>query len=255
MAIDTKYGFSAKQAIDLTIDYVGNCSADFEAYMQNIITIAQFRYCSLHDWSFLNKVDLPLVVDGVTTEYELDLTTIGFNMPASSVRQIWNPSGSHVLRKVESHVLRRVDPESDDGSSGTDVSHWAQIGDQRILLYSPVYKPTTLRVSGKTLPTPLTDFASIDPASDVAARLTIPYRYQESFLEYLRAVALDRENDDRAQAVKTSALQLVRQDMQYEEERLGDNTAPRIRHWSEQAVDGNLNQLNSILFVNLPTGF
>ena len=252
MAIDTKYGFSAKEVVDRVVSYVGNTSDNFETYVQQTLNFAQFRYCKLHDWDFLNKTNLPLVTDGSTTEYELDLTTIGFNMPASNVRQIWNPNGSKVLRKVESQEIRRIDPESDDGSTSSDLSHWAAVGEQRILLYPPSYKAVTLRVDGKVLPTPLTDFTSEDPANDVAARLTIPYKNQESFISYVEAICLDRENDDRWAQKKQEAFQLIRQDIQADEFRLGDNEAPRIRHWTEQAFDGNAQQLNSILFVNLP---
>jgi hypothetical protein len=252
VAIDTKYGFSAKQILDRVVSYVGNTSDNFRTYAQDTLNLAQFKYCNAHDWDFLNKTDLALTTDGVTTEYELDLTSIGYNIPASAVRQLWNPDGSKMLRKVESQTIRRIDPESDDGSDSTDLTHWAEIGEQRILLYPPLYKPTILRLDGKILPTPLTNFTSEDPSADVDARLTIPYRYQESFINYVEAICLDRENDDRWPAKRQLALQMIREDVQSDEFRLGDNMAPRIRHWQEQAFDGNAQQLNSILFVNLP---
>jgi len=131
------------------------------------------------------------------------------------------------------------------------LTNWAAIGEQRILLYPTPYKPVTLRVDGKVLPTPLTDFTSTDPANDTGARLSIPYQYQESFIAYVEALALDRENDDRAPGKKQEALYLIKQDIQSDDMRLGDNINPRVRHWFEQGNQGNAQQLNSILWATL----
>jgi hypothetical protein len=130
-----------------------------------------------------------------------------------------------------------MDPETDDGNTGSGITHWAPASDNSIVVYPAIFNDTTLKVDGKAQPTPY---------SSLSEYLTIPYRRQDSFLHYLLALALDRENDDRAPRVKREAMELIRQDIQDDMSKLGSTTEPRLRHYNEQRFDGISSNLEDL---------
>ena len=249
MAIDTQYGFSAKQVIDHVENYVGNCSDEFTTYVTNLLNMAQFRYASMHDWAFLFKSGIDLNIVNGTTQYELNVASVGYNISADDVKSIYLPDPGKILRKTEVQLFRRIDPEVDDGGANDDPSHWAPVGDQRIEIYPPQFKNATLKIDAKILPTPVTDFTSEDPSADPAARLAIPYKYQESFIELVLAMVLDRENDDRATSKFQEARLKIREDIADDMSRLADTVDARLRHYREAGQEGNIHSLNSIAFA------
>jgi hypothetical protein len=78
-------------------------------------------------------------------------------------------------------------------------------------------------------------------ATKLVKYFNIPYRYQSSFIEWLKGQALDRENDSRAPAQMAKALQMIRQDIADDQSNLGDTTTPRIKATWEQFMDGTMN--------------
>ena len=73
----------------------------------------------------------------------------------------------------------------------------------------------------------------------MTSAVSIPYKYQESLIEYVIALALDRENDDRAPIKKQEAMSLIRSDILDDMRNLGDVENPRIRSLMEVRFDDN----------------
>ncbi len=222
-------GFTGSEIVSRVTNYVGNTTSQFSTYVSQTLPLAEFRYCKMHNWRFLYKQHLPLPVTNGTNTYNLDASNIGFYMAAEDVNTIWDETNGRVLRKVDIKDIRRLDPKTDDGSNIDDLTHWAPLNDNQILLYPPQFKNVTLRVDGYVTPNALSTLSNYP---------TVPYRYQEGFIEYVMAMALDRENDDRAIAKRQSAVEMIMGDIRADQPQQGDIDMPRVRHWNEANVDG-----------------
>lgn len=222
-------GFTGNEIVSRVISFVGNNSSSFQTYVENTLPLAEFRYCSMHPWKFLYKPNLSLSVSNGTAEYDLTTGTLGYYMAAEDIHQIFDDTNGRVLRKVDLKDLRRLDPERNDGSSSDEVTMWAPLGDNRIVLYPPTFASATLKVDGWVSPTALTTLSNYP---------TIPFRYQEGFIEYVIAKALDRDNDDRAEAKKQEAMQLIMSDVRKDMTQKGSIDLPRVRSWAEANSDG-----------------
>jgi hypothetical protein len=238
-------GFTAQEIIDRVSSFIGNDSEDFITYVQNSLPLAEFRWCKAHDWSFLRKIGLPLAVSNGTSEYNLSSATIGFYMSAEDVETIFSPTGSTVLKRTNLAQIRRADPEGDDGSTATHPQAWAPAGDNRIVIWPPQFQSQTLYVDGKISPSPLLTLSNYP---------TVPFRYQDSFIEYVTALALDRESDDRASQKKVEVLSLIQQDIRDDLRQLSNTDYPRIMHWQEAALDGAGANLEALLFGLIGSG-
>lgn len=230
-------GFSGNEIVEHVKKYIGNQSSTFQTFLENSLALCEQRFCKAHDWSFLKKQNLNLTVVSGTVEYTLETGSIGFYMAASDVYTIFNPANNAVLRKVTLDEIRRMDPDQDDGSTNAQVTHWAPSGDNKIVIYPVTFATTQLKVDGKITPTALLTLTNYP---------TIPYRYQESFIEYVKAIALDRENDDRAPSQRQFAMGLMRQDIADDLASLGDTELPRVKAYGEQVLDGRQANLDQI---------
>ena len=244
---DPKLGFTGNELIIRVINFIGNTSTDFKTFMENALPLAEYRIFKLHDWDYLKKQGMTLDVTNGTRTYELNSTNIGGlvgdeSFSPDDVEIITSPENGSIVRKVELQKIRRFDPESDDGSDVTFPQWWAPIDDKSIILYPPIFKNTTLTLDGRIQQSGLFTLTNYP---------TIPIRYQESFIEYLYALALDRENDDRAAGKKNDAMALIRQDIQDDDNLFGDIFEPRIKHLNEAIFDGVSGNLEAILFANI----
>lgn len=228
-------GFSYAEIVAHVKNYIGNESANFQTYVEQALPLAEFRFCKMHDWSFLRKSGLTLNTQLNTAEYLLNTSSIGFYMSATDVETIRAEVDGVVLKRADLNQIRRFDTENDDGSSIDTPLFWAPVGDNQIRIWPPSVKAMALKVDGKITPTPPTNLASYP---------IIPYKYQESFIEYVISMALDRENDDRAQAKKQEALALIRQDIQADLANLSDVENPRIKSLLEARFDGQSDSLD-----------
>lgn len=220
-------GFSYAEIVARIKNYIGNKSADFQIYIEQTIPLAEYRFCKMHDWSFLRKSGLTLTTQLGTAEYLLNGATIGFYMSATDVETIRAEVDGVVLKRADLNQIRRFDTENDDGSTNDTPLYWAPVGDNKIRLWPPSTKVIELKIDGKITPEVLAQEYPI-----------IPFKFQESFIEYVTAMALDRENDDRAQAKKQEALALIRQDIQADLANLSDVENPRIKSLLEARFDG-----------------
>jgi len=222
-------GLSYAEITSHIVKYVGNQSADFSEYVRQTILLAEQRYLKMHDWSFLRKTDLSLSVTSGTAEYDLSFTISGkvYTMAANEVETIRAEADGVVLKRVLLDEIRRLDPSNDDGSVNDTAAYWAVVGQNRIRIWPPLTKNITLKVDGKVTPEQpnYNAFGNEYPA--------IPVKFQEGFIEYVKAMALDRENDDRALQKKQEAMTLILQDIQSDLE-IDD----RIRSLEEFRYDG-----------------
>ena len=232
-------GFTGTEIVSRVITFVGNTTTDFRTYVENTLPLAEFRFCKAHDWQFLHKNNLSLAVTNGTNEYELSVANIGDYMAAENVESIYNEEKGLYLKRVDLQEIRRFDPKSDDGSDEDGPRWWAPIGDNKILLYPPTFETGTLKIDGKISPVALTTLSNFP---------TIPYRYQESFIEYVIAMALDREDDQRAAGKKQEALALIREDIRDDLRQLSNTTNPRIKDMREQRNDGDNRFLHEHFF-------
>jgi hypothetical protein len=222
-------GLTYAEIVSHVAKYIGNQSADFNEYVRQTVLLAEQRYLKMHDWSFLRKTDLSLSITTGTAEYDLAFTVSGKNytMAANEVETIRFEADNLVLKRVMLDEIRRLDPDNNDGSSNDTPTYWAVAGQNRIRIWPPTTKNGTLKIDGKVVPEQpdYNSFGNEYPS--------IPVKFQEGFIEYVKAMALDRENDDRALAKKQEALTLILQDIQSDLE-----VDDRIRSLEEFRYDG-----------------
>lgn len=232
----TFVGFNYGQIKDMVVNYIGKAPEDleFQRYMRQMLVLAEMRYYKMHDWSFLRKTDLSLPVVSGTAEYDLAFTinAANYTMAANEVETIRAEADNVVLKRVMLDEIRRLDPDNNDGSANDTPSYWSVAGENRIRIWPPTTKNITLKIDGKVIP------VLPDPTDTVTSNFDnqypqIPLRFQEGFIEYIKAMALDRENDDRALAKKQEAMTLILQDIQSDLE-----VDDRIRSMEEFRYDG-----------------
>lgn len=222
-------GFTGAEIVSRVVSFVGNVSSEFQTYVEQTLPLAEFRYCSMHPWKFLYKPNLSLAVVNGTDEYDLSVANLGYYMASEDVHQIFDQVNGRILRKIDLKDLRRLDPKHNDGSATDEVTMWAPLGDNRIILYPPTFASATLKIDGWISPGALTTLSNYP---------TVPFRYQEGFIDYVIAKALDRENDDRAAQKKEDALELIMADVRKDMTQKGSVDLPRVRSWAEANVDG-----------------
>ena len=233
-------GFTGTEIVERVKNYVGNQTAGFQTYIQDSLALAEFRFCKIHDWKFLHQVGLSLVLTANTPDQILT-TTAGFSndMDAENIELIYDETNGAVLKREELSQLRRFDAENDDGSATAHPQFWATTGQNSIRLWPPIFEAGTIKVDGKISPEPFLTMSSPP---------TIPYKYQESFIEYVTAMALSRENDDRARAKKQEAMALIRADIQDDLSQAGSTENPRIKSMREARFDGAGTTIEALLF-------
>lgn len=229
-------GFTGNEIVSRVQSFVGNWSTSFLTFVQETLPLAEFRFCKMHDWKFLKKIGLSLTVTNGQSEYDLSVANIGYYMQVDDVESIYDVTEGIYLKKVDLNYLRRLDAEADDGSSASGPTMWAATGDNQITLYPAIFKTGTLKIDGKITPVALQTLSNTP---------TIPYRYQEAFIEYVIAIALDRENDTRAASRKKEALQLIQLDINDDMASMANTDEPRIRSRFE-LVDGAASMYNPL---------
>jgi hypothetical protein len=240
-------GFTRDELVNHIKVYVGNTSQSFVTWLQDAVWMAEQRYCKANDWSFLRKKNLRLAVTSGTQYYKLEPSTIGFYMRATNVENVWSVEQGRYLKRVELEDIRRRDADENDGDSASgNLLLWAPAGgDNEIAVYPRIFSNLELRLDGIITPTPI---------MTGSAYFTIPVHYQDAFVEYVKALALDRENDARANAQKNAALAMIRQDIAADKANLGATDTPRIKDYWEQGIGGSPanDALYMALFWNLP---
>jgi hypothetical protein len=230
-------GFTGTELVSFMQSYTGNSSSDFQSFATLLLPLAEQRFCKAHDWSFLNKRNLSLTVASGTYEYDLSVATVGYYMPAADVRTVFCPASGIYLKKCDLEDIRRMDPDVNDGNTSAHLTHWAPVGDNTIMVYPPIFADTTLKIDGKISPSALSTLSNYP---------TIPYRYQDAFIEYLLSLCLDRENDDRANGKKQVFAGLLKQDIASDVGSISDAQDPRVRSLLEQRRDGVSANLDSL---------
>ena len=232
---NTTSGFSYAEIVSRVQNYIGNDSLGFQTYVEQTLALAEYRFCKMHDWGFLRRTGLTLTTSLATAEYTLSSATIDYYMAATDVETIRAEVDGVVLKRVDLNQIRRFDTANDDGSAEDTPMYWAPIEDNKIRLWPPSTKVIALKIDGKITPAPTNNFANYP---------VIPYKYQESFIEYVISMALDRENDERAPMKKQEALALIKQDIQADLANLSDVENPRIKSLLEARFDGMSDSLD-----------
>lgn len=223
-------GLSYEDIVSHVVVYTGNEDPNFRSYVRQLVLLAELRYLKMHDWSFLRKTGLVLPVVSGTAEYDLSFT-VGpntYTMAANEIETVRAEADNVILKRVMLDEIRRLDPDNSDGSVNDTPAYWAVAGQNRIRIWPPQTKSMNLQIDGKVFP------QQPDPTqAGFSAFPIIPAKFQEAFIEYVKAMALDRENDDRALQKKQEALTLVLQDIQSDLE-----VDDRIRSMEEFRYDG-----------------
>lgn len=227
------------EIVSRVVTFIGNQTAEFKTYIEQSLPLAEFHFCKSHDWQFLHKVNLSLAITNGTSEYDLSVANIGFYMAAENVENIFDVDNGTYLKRVDLNEIRRFDPKGDDGSDEDSPSRWAPVGDNRIILWPPSIKTGSLRIDGKISPAALSTLSNFP---------TIPYRYQESFIEYVIAMALSREDDERALSKRQEATLLIKEDMRDDLRQLSNTANPRIRSLREARFDGTGSNIDALFF-------
>lgn len=222
-------GYSGDEIVDMVVEYIGNQSSQFRSYIEKWLPLAEFKFCKMHDWKFLLKRNRPLTVASGTDEYTLSVANIGYYMVADEVDSIFSIATGIYLKKTDLETIRRMDVKQDNGSAVAQLTHWAPVSDNQIIVYPKTFSDTALRIDGPITPSALLDLSNYP---------TIPFRYQDSFIKYVMGEALDRENDSRAASTKQEAMTLLRQDIQDDMGKSGSIDEARFKHWWEMGNDG-----------------
>lgn len=239
-------GFSGDEIITYVKGFVGNQSSEFQTFLTSLLPLMEFRYCKMHDWNFLQKQNLSLTVASGTNEYTLNAAAIGFEMPAAQVKSIYCPASGIYLKKVGLDEIRRMDPQSDDGNAQAHLTHWAESGDNKIVVYPPTFADTTLKVDGEITPSALLVTSNYP---------TIPFRYQDAFIQSVLATALGKENDDRATAFKQEAVALMKADIATDLAQRASGGDPRIKSQREQLLDGSSASVDPLNMLFDPSSY
>lgn len=230
-------GFTGNEVVARVVQYIGNSSSTFQSFVQESVPLAIFRFCKMHDWSFLHKSGLSLQLSLGVAEYDLTVANIGFNMDASEVEIVRDETNNTVLRKIDLQQIRRFDADNNDGSATELPLAWAAVSNNRIRIWPPSVQAVVLKIDGKITPNvPLT--TSMTAFLSDSASGSIPYKFQEGLIEYIIAIALDRENDDRAPGKMQAAQALIRADILADMASLGETDNPRIKSLQEANIDG-----------------
>jgi hypothetical protein len=240
---DSTQGFSGSEIVDYVISYIGNESTEFRAVVTALLPMAEYRYCKAHDWKFLQRNNLPLTVASGTNEYTLNTAAITCEMKAEDVHSIYSPTSGIYLKRTTLEEIRRMDVKQDDGTTESDLTMWAPSGDNKIVVHPKVFADTELRIDGKCSPAALLTLSNYP---------TIPFRNQESFIKYVLAQAMERENDARADSVKQEAVAMIRQDVQDDMSNGGSSAdEPRIKHYQEAGADGVGGDLEALWIASM----
>lgn len=223
------YGLTGTEIQTHIKDYIGNQSDTFSSWLGIALAMAEFSFCKIHDWRFLTKANRSLTVASGTQYYYLDSGTVGYYIAASDVRSVWSEAGNKKLIQTTLETLRGMDPDTNDGSTTQYPTHWAPVEDNQIIIYPKTFAGVTLKIDGKATPTALFTLSNYP---------TIPIRYQPTFLEYVKAIALDRENDERASGQRAFVERLILKDIQDDMASLGDTEDPRIKSMIELQSQG-----------------
>ena len=220
MAIHEIYGYTVQDIIDLVCNYVGRDEVKFKDYLKSIIPLAEARIISLHDWSYMYDTGLKLNIQADTNTYFTTALTNRFNQPKNmeveNISLIYHdvPMKKVLLNDIRNHEVAKGKP-----------SMWAPLTSREIIIYPTPKENMTLFIDGKI---------NLIPLTTVTSYPTIPYKYQESFIAYIIALALERDNDDRARAKKQEAFALIQSDMRKDAEVLSRTSELRIKHWTEE---------------------
>jgi len=202
-------GFSGSEIVSRILQFIGSTNSALQTYLENTLAMAEMRFCKMNDWTFLEKTALSLAVTAGTHEYTLNTAAIGFEMLAKDVHRIYDPTNKIVLTRIKLADIREIDPELNDGSSTNYPMHWAPIQRNKIKLYVPSFANNTLKIDGKILPNVFNA-----GTSTMASYPTIPYEYQEGFIMYVTALALQHEDDDRYPIIMSTAAEMIKKDIQ-----------------------------------------
>jgi hypothetical protein len=239
MAIDADLGYDGTEIIDRVVAFAGNKSGEFRDYVAKSLPFAIQRYAKMHDWSFLFQYNLALTVTEGTNEYILNVASIGFKMSTDNVSKIYATERSRQV--VKRDITRLRDDRTFYNSAGAPAigpKFWAEIGDSTIVFGPELFETQVLRVDGKVDTTAFETASAVwdlvsNPGAYDGVFPEIPYKYQEAFVEYVTALALDRENDDRSSQKKGEALALVRRDISDDTRRSGDELSLRMHSLKE----------------------
>lgn len=227
---DPILGFSGNDIVTHVQNYIGNKSPDFKSYIELSLPLLEFWYSRMHTWNYLRKRNLSLTVVSGTAEYALTSANLGgVSMLAKDVERIYSVASGIYLKKTTIDKIRRVDPELDDGTTSTDITHWAVGDNATVIFYPPNFNDTEVKVEGKILPAALSILTNYP---------TIPYDQQFSFISLVIAVALDRESDDRANRKRQEAEAMIRADIAAEMKIGSDMDEERFKHHFEKAFEG-----------------
>lgn len=235
-------GFTRDELVTHIQNYIGNTSTNFQTWFQDTIWLAQYRFCKAHDWKWLDRQDLRLNLTSGTRYYNLDSASVGYYIRSEDIRRIWSEQSNQYVQPTTLDEIRRLDSNNSDGDGTSPIMYWAPAGgDNEIVVYPRAFVDTFVRVDGRITPTPVLTGG---------AYLTIPIYAQDTFIEYLKALALDRENDQRAPAQKSAAFALIKNDIQDDRANLGGNDNPRMRSLQEtqSGTVGDAQQLYNFLF-------
>lgn len=236
---NVNFGMSGAEIVTFVQNWIGNTSTSMQSFLINTLPMAEMRYCKLHDWSFLSKVGLKLTVSSGTSIYDtsalLDSTNAPFNVAAKDIGQIYSKDHALVLKRLEPEDIRRADPASTFGTNESYIRAWSVQGGTTIEVWPSKFSDTTLFIDAKI---------SVVPLLTLSNYPTIPYKYQEGFINYLISLALMRENDDRFQVQKADTLQMIRADIA--DDAGNSDMLPRMRSMNEQRFDGVGTNLESL---------
>jgi len=236
MAIDATSGFTGNDVTTRVINYIGNQSPSFRQFVEQSLTLAENRFCNMHDWAFLYKAGLELPVSTGAFEYSTAALSDGvltWNVDATNIETIYDTEAGNVIKRLDLNQIRRFNPKDDQGTAADSPTLWAPVGTSKIRFWPATFGTRTLNVDAK-----ITPIGTRSLSDNLASYSIVPYKYQESFIAYVVAMALDRENDSRAFPKKQEAILLIKEDIKADLNNQSNTDNPRIKSMLEKRFDG-----------------
>lgn len=183
-------GYTRDELIANVLGIIGNNNIGLQSYLVNQISALQNEFYQLHDWSFAHNSprSTPVTFSTVVGQRAYDLFTLGQNIVASNIASLIciSPNSGQSLMKTTLEDVRVSDPA---GIVVGQPTFWFPVTMQIIELWPVPNIVLQYVVEGKAESTFISDVSNTN--------LSIPYRYQGVFQQYVLIHAMQYERDPR----------------------------------------------------------
>ena len=203
-------GYTRDELITNVMSIIGSNNIALQSYLINQISALQNEFYQLHDWSFAHNSprSAPTTFSTVVGQRAYDLLTLGLNIVTPNIASIVCITANQGFSLINT-TLESVRVNDPSGIVVGAPTFWFPVTMTQIELWPVPNVVLQYVVEGKQESTYISDPSNI--------ALSIPYRYQGCFQQYVLIHAMQYERDPRyADEFKVFQMKLqaaIREDM------------------------------------------